>query len=372
MSQTTHLISTAAAWTNELRSLSESIESAGSLPASLADKLGEQGFFRMLAPAENGGLEISPGEFVDTLETLALGDAATAWCVMTGATTGLATGWLGPQGAADIWQDRNVPLAGIYAPMGKVTAVDGGYQLTGQWPFASGCNNAKWLMGGALIEHGGTPLPHALFFSAEDIEILDTWDVLGLSGTGSNDIRVNNIFVPESRVCSFFDTPTQSGPLYAYPVFGLLAHGVAAVATGIAQNALRQLIDDLAAGTRRGANDSVLQQDIAQLTAKLESARAWVKATLSETWETAQQGESLSVEDRAQLRLSANHAADSAADVVNACYRLGGGAALYKRNPLQRHLRDIQTLMQHIMVNPAIYRVAGKALLGQELNASEL
>lgn len=367
-----NLLASANSLIDALGGQADIIEQQRCVPAAIARELADAGFFRMLAPASNGGEQTEPTEFVRVVETLATGNAATAWCAMTGATTGLATGWLSKAGADILWKEPNIALAGIYAPLGRAIETDSSFQVTGRWPFASGCENANWVMGGVSVAANNQATVNTVFFPAADMRIIDTWDVLGLSGTGSHDIEVSGIHIPKALSCNLGDKPRHNDRLYRFPVFGLLAHGVAAVATGIARNSLNRTIAALASGEKRGANDSATQQEIAECEAALQSARSWVQHTLKSAWEQAEHTDALPPATRAHLRLSANHATDAAANVVTRCYRLGGGAALYRYNPLQRDLRDIQTLMQHIMVNPVIYRQAGKAILGKYLTPQEL
>src|SRR2546430_11096814 len=218
--------------------------------------------------------------------------------------------------------DPEVVGGGAFAPLGRATVVDGGYRVPGRWPFASGCEHCAWLMGGSVVLDGGPPglLPSGLpatrlmLFPAAQVRIIDTWDVAGLRGTGSHDIAVEDRFVPAARSLSLItDRPRATGPLYAFPVFGLLALGIAGVALGIARRALDELValagGKTPAGSRRLlAERPVIQPEVARAEATLGAARAFLAETVGAAWERAQAAGAIEVRERARLRLAATPA----------------------------------------------------------------
>lgn len=391
MNYTKHTLTTEATRRQALlQAQADAIEAARRVPADVAQDLAQAGFFRMLVPKALGGEAVHPTVFVEVLETLAAGDAATAWCVMTGATTGLLAAYLPSQGAQELWgQQPDVIMAGIFAPMGKATPVDGGYRLTGRWPFASGCENSHWRMGGAMImEDGkprmledGSPAIHSMFFSADESEVIDTWDTSGLRGTGSHDLAVKDVFVPAHRtLCILTDPPTYPHHLTRFPVFGLLAAGVSAVGLGIGRAAIDQLKDIAINKRRPGSKKSLadqehIQRGVAEAEAQLQAGRALLHTTLNDVWQASeglQDHESIDVAQRAQVRMATTYAAQAATQAVDAMYQLGGGTSIYKKCPLQRHFRDIHTMTQHIMVTPQIYKTVGRVLLDLPVHAAQL
>lgn len=369
-----------------LRARSESIERARRVPLGLAQQLAQAGLFRMLVPEALGGFEVHPNVFVDVLATLARGDSAAAWCVMTGATTSLVGAYLPASGAAALFEDQSdVIMAGVFAPLGRARPVDGGYRLSGRWPFASGSENASWRLGGGLVVQGdephklpsGKPEIRSFFFRAEESTIHDTWDTAGLCGTGSHDMEVEDIFVPSDRTtCVLADPPQHEGPLYRFPIFGLLAAGIAAVGLGIARAAIDDLRALAKAKKRSGGKRSMAEQDLVQIEVaraegELRAGEALLRQTCDDVWAAATRGE-LSVEDRASLRLAATQATRAAVRSVDAMYQTGGGAALYRSSPLQRHLRDVHTVTQHIMVSPMTMKTIGRVLLDVPADVSQL
>lgn len=371
----------------ELRELAPHFEAERRVSAEIANRLAQAGYFRMLVPEALGGGEVHATQFVQALETLAIGDAATAWCVMTGATTGVLSAYIEPEGAKELWADHpEVIMAGIFAPMGRATQVEGGYKLSGRWPFASGCQNSHWRMGGALVMEDGAPrmlaegVPEirSMFFLSEDSQMHDTWTVSGMCGTGSHDISVEDVFVPSHRsVCMLEQAPRYDAPLYKFPVFGLLASGVSGVSLGIARAAIDEMIELAQTKRRPGgkgtiANQDYVQRQIAEAETQLQAGRAYLYSSLSEVWEYASKHERIGDQEKVRVRLAATFATQSATKAVDAMYHLAGGAAIYKRNNLQRHFRDIHTITQHIMVNPNLYKVAGRLMLGLPTDTSQL
>lgn len=368
------LLTHANALRSRLQDAAVEHEAARQVSAPLAAELGREGYYRMLVPHERGGLEIAASDFVEILDALAVGDPATAWCVMTGATTGLLAAYLPEAGAAQLLEDRDVALAGVFAPMGRATPVEGGYRVTGRWPFCSGCHNARWRTGGALVmtDEGprktasGAPEVRAMFFKDTDSTIIDTWQVAGLCGTGSHDVAADDVFVPaQMTTCLTEDTPV-SGALYRVPPFSLLALGVAAVALGIARAALDACTSQLAS-PRKGAKprgaDSHVQMELVTAESELRAARAFVLDTTRDVMTTAAGDDEVTLRDRALIRMAASHATTASASAVDRAYAAAGGSAIYTSNPLQRHHRDIHTVTQHIMVAPGSRRLAGRAWL---------
>ncbi|MFZ4690037.1 MAG: acyl-CoA dehydrogenase family protein, partial [Polymorphobacter sp.] len=267
---------------------------------------------------------------------------------------------------------------GVFAPMGKAVADGDDYIVSGRWAWASGSANCQWLTGGALIfDDGklrtlpnGAPDHRMMFFRREDVELIDTWDASGLRGTGSGDMAVKDVRVPRARTVSFItDAPRETGPLYRFPPFGLLALGIAAVASGNARAALEDF--KALATTKKGAGSSrtlgergTVQAEYAQCEARLEAGRALVAREIAEAWARTGQGEAFDIPLRARLRVAATHLVRTSSDVVRSAYDMAGGTAVYASHPLQRRFRDAHVATQHMMVGPSTYELTGRVLLG--------
>jgi alkylation response protein AidB-like acyl-CoA dehydrogenase len=369
-----------------IRDRAEHIERHRRLPAELVHALAEAGLFRMCVPQAFGGGEVVAATMVEAIEEIAKADGSAAWCVMIGATSGLVSAYLPEAVARDIYAAPHHVTGGVFAPHGRATVVAGGYRVSGRWPFASGCEHCNWLMGGCVILDDGRPrlLPNGqpdarmTLFPAADVEIIDTWTVAGLRGTGSHDIAVSELFVPEGRSVSLLtDRPCQPGPLYAFPVFGLLALGIAGVALGVARRAIDELVQLAAAKTPTGSRKrlgerAMIQLHVAEAEALLRSARAFLFDAIGDAWRAARGAGTISVAQRSLLRLAATHAATSAAKVVDLMYNAGGGTSVYATSPLQRQFRDIHVVTQHMMVAPPTYELTGRLFLGIDTDTSML
>ena len=370
-----------------LRAAAERTEQERRLPDDLVAALTEAGIFRMCVPRALGGGESDPATLVETIATLAQGDGSAAWSAMIGATSGVVSAYLPEDAAREIYGTEPATITGgVFAPLGRATVVPGGYRVSGRWAFASGCEHCGWLMGGCVVLADGKPrlLPsgapdtHLMLFPAREVEVIDTWTVAGLRGTGSHDLTVQELFVPLGRGVSVFtDKPRHTGPLYVFPLFGLLALGIAAVALGLARGAIDELrrlaAGKTPAGSRRRLGErAVVQMQFAEAEATLRAARAFLLDAVGEAWATATGTGTMSIEQRALVRLAATHAALRAAAVVDLMYNAGGGTSIYATSPLQRQFRDVHVLTQHIMVSPSTLELTGRILLGLDTDTAML
>ena len=367
-----------------LSSRAEEIEKARRLPSDIAQTLAAAGLYRLLVPKSLGGLEADPATAMQAIEAVGEADAACGWCVMIAATSAMKSAYLDPAIAREIYGDPLVITGGVFAPMARAIPESDGYRVTGRWSWVSGAPNCRWLSGGAVIVEDGKPrllangFPDSrmVIFRATDARLIDTWHVAGLSGTGSCDMEVADLRVPKAYSASIIsDKPRETGTLYRFPAFGLLACGVAAVMLGNARAAIRDLIALASSKKPQGSRRTLAERTGAQATlaeseAKLRSARAFYYDAIGEAWKAASAGDSLGVEHRASLRLAATHATRTSADVCRAMYDLGGGSALFLSSPLQRRFRDAHAGTQHMMIAPQTYELAGRVLMGLPTDAS--
>jgi len=273
--------------------------------------------------------------------------------------------------------------AGSLAPKGQAVTAAGGYCVSGQWPFASGCQHADWIVANAVVVDGGEPrrlptgLPEMRFavFPAEEIQIADTWQVVGLQGTGSHDFCLRDAFCPAERTFSLFGGPPPlKGATFAIPTLSELSLHTAAVAVGIGQGALDDLAE-LVSGPKRRlfsahrlAESAVFQDTFGEADASLRAARALLHADAQFAWNKAERGEPFSLLERARIRATATRVTGLATHVVNAAYTAAGGTSVYASSPLQRRLRDIHAVTQHIGVGRDAFANVGTLLAGEELD----
>lgn len=363
---------------SEVRIRAEETERARNVPTDLIDSFTRAGLFRMCVPAVYGGSEADPRTFLRVIERLGEADASTGWVAMIAVTSSVVAAYLPPEGAAEIYgADPDVITGGVFAPMGRGTPIKGGgHRVSGRWRFGSGVAHCRWVMGGTAADD--LPGPAMMFFPSEKVQIIDTWHVAGLKGTGSNDFVVDEIEVPATRRADVIKgMPVVAAPLYAFPVFGLLALGIAAVAMGIARAAIHELVDLAGSKTPQGSRRSLAgraatQSAVAEAEAQLSSARAYLFETVEMVYAKAESSGAIDAQDRAAIRLSATHATRTSATVVDSMYTIGGGASLYETSPLQRYFRDVHAATQHMMVAAPTLELTGRVLLGLETDTSML
>jgi indole-3-acetate monooxygenase len=359
------------------------------LPRELVDELREAGLLHLCLPRSLGGGEAEPCELILALEELARGDGAAGWCAMVASTSCLLGAYLPTGRGEEIFGGGRNVLAGVFAPRGRAARRERDYLVSGRWPFVSGVGHCDWLMAGCLVFgagdggapealESGAPDVRLMLMARERVEVLDTWSVAGLCGTGSHDIAVDGVEVPhELGVSLFTQRPLHDGALYAFPLFGLLALGICAVALGIARGALDELSalareKRPAPGARALAERTTIQAAVARAEGGLRAARAFVLEQSEEAWQAALDGGALSEEHRLGLRLAATHGTWAAAEAVTAAYHAGGGGAIYLDSPLQRRMRDVNVATQHIMVAPATWELTGRLLLGLPTDTAQL
>jgi alkylation response protein AidB-like acyl-CoA dehydrogenase len=370
-----------------IRERSTEIEAARELPRELLTQLIDAGCFRLFVPQSHGGLEIELPASLPIFEALAEADASTAWTAMIGAEAGQLTALL-PRSRYDALYANgpNVMGAGSFTPAGRAKrvdgGVDGGFVVSGRWPFASGCLHSQWLVGNCVVfENGklragklpGLPETRFIMVRADQARILDNWYVSGLKGTGSNDFEVDDLHVPMADTFDGqFGVASIPGALYIAPAAQFPFH-VASVAVGIAQRALDDIIA-LAQGQKRRllaqnslAETPVFQYQLARAEISLRAARGILHAEAASRWAALVAEGEPNPAARARATATCSWVTQSAAAVVDTCYTAAGGTAVYDTSPFQRHLRDIRTLTQHIVVADGWLTRAGAAILGLDV-----
>jgi len=353
----------------------EEAERLRTLPDATVRALGDSGLFALKVPESLGGAEADPVTQLEVLEALTYIDASAGWCLMVATTAvGLPAGFLPDLAIAKILAGGRVPPAAVaIIPSGVATPVDGGYRLSGRWPFASGVRHAEWLTAGCWVRHDAPDLGerHIAVFPAAAAEIHDNWHVAGLESTGSNDFSVADLFVPADFVWNPATArPRRGGPLYRLGMPAFVAYEHVAFALGLMRRALDAAVE-LVGSKRRGVNAPTPVSERASFQALLgesEIRRRTVRAgaidLFEAAWTTVCAGNPLTRREQAELRSVAVHATATAAEIVTGLFRAAGGGALYRTGVLQRCLRDINAGAQHIMVADSAYERLGQILLG--------
>jgi indole-3-acetate monooxygenase len=370
----------------QIKASADKIERTRRLPLGLVEAMAQAGLFRLWIPRSLGGEETDPMTLVRVVEEVSRADGAAGWCLGIGGTYGALAGYLSADAAHEIYgSDPLVRTAGALRPFGNAVIVQGGYRVTGRWPLGSGCQHSSWIVGGCRILDGdqprllpnGTPLTRVLFFPATDCEVLDTWDSIGLRGTGSHDYTVTDVFVPAAHSLSLREPPVEQGPLYAMPMIAVSAPALAAVGLGIARHAIELLLElaqtKIASRSRQSLREDVtMQASLGQAEAVLRSARAFLYETLEEGWKITTARQPLSVSQRAMLWLASTHAVISAKQATELMFSAGGSASPYKSGGLERCLRDVHAVGQHLTLTAANYQMAGQAFLDLDMRSTPL
>jgi indole-3-acetate monooxygenase len=341
---------------------------------------------RMLMPISLGGGAADIITFNRVVEALAAADASTAWCVAQSLASSHSAGFLDPQIAREVFGSPRAIVA--WGPPGGPTraqVVDGGYRVTGKWRFASGSANATWMGGHSQVyerdgtprlDAAGRPVMRTMLFRPSQATIHDTWHVIGLRGTASNDYEVANLFVPEPYTTwrDQVSDRREDGPLYNIPLLTLYGIGFSGVALGIADASLRAFMT-LAQTKKPGAglgsqqvlrDNAVIKSKVAQATRRLRGARALLHDSLHDIWASSSTGGSFSLDQRAMLRVAITGAMDSAREVVDFAYHAAGTNGIFQGSAFERRFRDMHTALAQGQAHLSNFESAGQALFGVE------
>jgi alkylation response protein AidB-like acyl-CoA dehydrogenase len=364
-----------------LRASAAASEAARQLSPAAMDAMIDAGILRALLPAVYGGAELGPVAGIRLFEELAMIDAAAAWVAMIAAAGAWLLVLLPPKAAEEILADPRAVVNGSLFPPLAAERAPGGYRVSGRTAFASGCSYATWLGTQALVmEHGapllgptGIPMALLVHFPAQEAQVIDHWDTLGMRGTGSHDVAVADVFVPEHRVWpigpyapvnpAFSDSLSRMGLWWFSPL-------VAGVSLGIARAAISDLIHLAQTKTPSYtqvalADKPVVQDQLARARAGVDAARAYLYAALAAADEAVQTQPGLTTEQGIPLALAASHAVEAASQAVDLVHRCAGTSGIRNEYRFQQYFRDVHTISQHAFVSPARFESVGKLLLGR-------
>jgi 3-hydroxy-9,10-secoandrosta-1,3,5(10)-triene-9,17-dione monooxygenase len=360
------LIARALALVPVLRARAEAAEANRSLLDETLQDFVKAGFYRICQPKEFGGYEHSPEVLFRVSSIIARGCPSSAWCLCLIGVHNWEVGLLDPRVGQDLWdQDDTVRYSSSYAPFGKVVEVEGGYRISGQWPWSSGCDHCSWVMLGAVVmKEGAPPDMRSFLIPRSEYEIIDTWHVLGLKGTGSKDVLVKDAFVPAYRTHSFMDSflrknPGQEhykGSTYLYPFGTTFAFCLASVALGIAEGALEVSIEyfrerrDVNDGSS-SLNDPFFRQRLAEADAMVRGLNYRRDAAYARMDKYVSAGQHVPVEEGAASKWDAQCIGKEAVEAVDLLFKISGGRGAMLSHPIQRYFRDVHTASNHAFLN---------------------
>jgi indole-3-acetate monooxygenase len=360
---------------------SDEIERDRRLPPALLDKLHEAQLFRLLLPRSANGIETDPLTFFHVIETIAQGDASTAWCLSQAGGCAMSAAYLDlPVARAVFGDDPRAVLAWGPGPRVRAVECDGGYRVTGGWAFASGGRHATWLGahcpifkadGSPRLENNGVQQERTMLVRSEDVEWTDIWNTVGLRGTASDQFALNDFFVrADHSITREFDRECrETGPLYRMGNGTCYQVGFAGVACGIARSALDCFIDLAKGKVVRGGkspirDNAVVQSGLAQAEVSLRAARGFVLQSMAEIWKHLCAGAMITVEQRITVRMAATHAIHKAREAVDFSYQAAGATAIFDTHPLERRFRDIHTVSQQLQGRLSHFETVGAWMLG--------
>jgi indole-3-acetate monooxygenase len=371
------LVERASALAPLITAEADEIEQTRRLTPKVVSALVETGLYKSLVPQSIGGFESPPMVFMQMLEEIAKADASTAWCLGQCSVCGMTAAYLDAEIAHQVFGKPDDILAwGAIAH--AVQAVPGGYTITARWDFASGSRQANWLGahvqvleadGKVRLRPNGTPEIRTIVFPASSAIMHDVWDVIGLSGTGTDSYSVDNLFIPDkfAALRDDFSALREKGPLYGITTYSMFGLGFGAVSLGVARATLDAAIDlarkKHSVGIAAMKDNSAVQGLIGRTEAKLRAARAYHYSTATDAWQELLTTGRLSEQGRTAIRLSATYTIHQAAEVVDTAYHMAGATAVFKSNPFERRFRDMHAIAQQIQARDNHYEDVGKMIL---------
>ena len=387
VSSSAAVLETAAVLRPAVRGFQEETERERRIPPPLVEQLREAGLYRMLVPYALGGLELDLLTFLRASELIAEGDGSVGWNLANNAVQQVIALSLPDAGVREIFEHGpDTIIAGTAVPGGgSAVPVDGGYVVSGRWPFGSGCRESRWMLGNFQVSDNGqvrqnadgSPTLYRGFFASSECSVIDTWDMTGMRGTGSHDWSVSDVFVPEQRTVRIPGRLLTNqwqrwpGPLYALPVHAFIGAHHSVIATGIARAGIDALTELAGAKTPRARPGLLrereqVQESVARAEALLGAAQAFRSTVSAAIWNTVLEGHEATLEQMARCRLAASFAVDSARQAMDLMYRAGGTTSNQRTHPLARGWRDLQVVAQAASVAPEWYPLVGRALLGMD------
>jgi alkylation response protein AidB-like acyl-CoA dehydrogenase len=381
-------VQAAAALREVIRGHRDELEREQRLPKALVEQFHAAGFYRLVRPRELGGLQTDPLTYLRVVELLSEASGSVGWNVCNNNIAQLVSLGLPAEGIQEIYgPGGDVAIAGTAVQGGgRAVPVDGGYRVTGRWPFGTGCQESGWMLASFQIldgdqlrrsPDGASVYWRGVFHRSEAQIVAGSWDVAGLRATGSFDWTVDDVFLPERRMMVHAGVPLDNqwshwpGISYALPAQAWVGPHHSAVITGIARAGIEALIELAVEKTPRGRTGRLcenpqVQDALGRADTILNAGRAGRTAMITELWNTLAAGQDTTIEQRARCRLAAVHAADCAREAMDLVYRQGGSTSYRRESRLAECWRDLQVVGQAVTIMPEWYPIGGRVLLNMD------
>ncbi|MDT0201601.1 3-hydroxy-9,10-secoandrosta-1,3,5(10)-triene-9,17-dione monooxygenase oxygenase subunit [Nocardioides sp. AE5] len=351
------------------RERADESEKVRQVPESSVKALEETGFFRMLQPKRFDGLESDPIDFYTAVREIASADGSTGWISSVLGVHPWQVALFPDEAQQAVWgEDTATRLSSSYAPTGKAVLTEGGYKLSGKWSFSSGSAHASWvLLGGLVFTEEGQVVDFKTFLLPRDkYEIVDVWNVVGLRGTGSNDIVVEEVFVPDAFTLSMSDTGRCFGPgqeqntsdLYKLPFHSLFTTTITTPIVGMATGAYAEHVEMQQKRVRasyigeKASSDPFAAVRIARAGSEIDAAWALLVNNIREEQACVARGEKIPLNLRLKVRRDQVLGTQRAIDAIDALFEASGGRALAEGTYLQRAWRDAHAGRVHAANDP--------------------
>jgi alkylation response protein AidB-like acyl-CoA dehydrogenase len=379
------LVSRAAAIRTLVREQAEQTEINRRVSEEAVARMRDAGLFRIMQPAAYGGYEYGFDALIPVVAEMAAGCGSSGWVFSLGVVHQWLVGTMPKQAQDEYWSEPGAISGGSYPPVGKVTRVDGGYRISGNWAFTSGCDVMQWLFLGGMIPpagEGAPPKPAFFMVARKDVTLDDNWYTMGLAGTGSKNTVADDIFVPAHRVVHIGDllagtTPGASvhaNPLYRQSMLSSLPFALVAPVLGMAQGALADFIDmvkvrttrgAVAGGNNRMAEFATIQSRVAEATGCIDAARLTIMQALEKARLAGEAGEQAGLDVRLENRLAQAFSVKLLVQAVDALFSASGGQSIFTGKPIQRAWRDAHAAGVHVSMNwDAVSTMYGQHALG--------
>ena len=339
------------------------------LPDETVADFKQAGFFRMLQPARWGGYECDPNAFFDVQMTIAAACPSSAWVLGVVAVHSWQLALFSEKAQEDVWgKDSSTLISSSYAPTGKITRAEGGYRVSGRWSFSSGSDHCQWVFLGGFVPPDGeqkNPDMRTFLLPRTDYKIDDTWHVAGLKATGSKDIVVDDVFVPEHHTHKLIDgffrkspgNAVNTAPLFKLPFGQIFVRSVSTSAIGCAQGALDAYnsvaAKRIAAGDgAKVAEDPATQMVAAQAAALIDEAKLTLHRNFDELMSAARSGADMPVERRVRFRYDSSRAVAKCVEAVDGLFTASGGRAIFLNSPILRYFLDVHAARAHYANTP--------------------
>jgi len=355
-----------------VRNNADDAENLRRLSAESVECLSAEGLLALLLPIDVGGPGHLPTAALSAMSAIATHDGAAGWCSMISSTTCLLAGFLDTATAQTTFGEA-AAVGGVFAPNGTGRRIDGGVLVSGGWQWGSGLHHCDWIVAGVALDDGDRV---TIVVPKEEVTLHDTWQTVGMRGTGSVDFTIDNVVVPDNRVIPQIGAePISSDPLVRLPNFSILGAGVAAVALGVAERAWSEAVflaneRSPQFSRRLLSQQASVQSAIARSRSRLDAAGGELFRSVERAYQMVLGGEKVPVSSRVRIRGAAAHTVEESSLVANEMFRLAGGAAVYDSSVLGRCLRNLSVIPQHIMVAPRLFESLGRHHLGLEFDSA--